>query len=193
MRLFSAFYDKILGWAQHRHAPIYLACLSFTEASFFPIPPDLMLAPMAIAQPKQAWWFATLTTLSSVLGGIFGYIIGMFFIVLIEPWIIRVGYLETYTHVQHWFDIWGFWALLLAGFTPIPYKLFTIAGGAVGMPILPFIMASLIGRGSRFYLVSGLVILCGEKVRTSIRYYIDWIGWIFLILVFCLFTLFYYR
>ncbi len=181
MRLFSALYDRMLQWAQHRHAPLYLVCLSFVEASFFPLPPDLMLAPMSISRPQKAWWYATLTTLSSVLGGIVGYLLGMFFISLIEPYLIQMGYQVAYYKVQHWFLLWGFWALFFAGFTPIPYKVFTIASGAVGMPVVPFVLASLVGRASRFYLVSGLMRAGGTRMNNQLRKYIDWFGWIFLV------------
>jgi membrane protein YqaA with SNARE-associated domain len=156
-QLFSSVYSKIISYAQHRHAPYYLAALSFAEAAFFPVPPDIMLAPMALSKPQRAWWYATLTTLSSVLGGILGYLIGMFFMHLIEPYIVQLGYQAAFHKVQHWFGVWGVWALCFAGFTPIPYKVFTLASGAVGLPLLPFIMASLLGRASRFYLVSGLM------------------------------------
>lgn len=193
MRLFSSLYDRMLIWSQHRHAPVYLACLSFVEASFFPLPPDLMLAPMAISTPKKAWWYATLTTLSSVLGGILGYFLGMFFISLIEPYFVHLGYQVAYHKVQHWFMIWGFWALFFAGFTPIPYKVFTIASGAVGMPFLPFILASLVGRASRFYLVSALLKLGGPKVNDQLRKYIDWLGWTFLIGIIVVLTIYFVR
>jgi membrane protein YqaA with SNARE-associated domain len=193
MRLFSALYDQMLKWAQHRHAPIYLACLSFTEASFFPLPPDLMLAPMAISQPNKAWWYATLATVSSVLGGVFGYLLGMYFISLIEPYLIQIGYQAAYYKVQHWFLIWGFYALFFAGFTPIPYKVFTIASGAVGMPLFPFVGASLIGRASRFYLVSGLMRVGGVKMKDQLRKYIDWLGWILLACVVVLLTIYFCR
>jgi membrane protein YqaA with SNARE-associated domain len=192
MRIFSAIYDKVLSWAEHPHAPYYLVGLSFTEASFFPIPPDLMLAPMALSQPKRAWWYATLTTIFSVLGGLFGYLLGMFFITLIEPAIIYFGYLDTYHTAQSWFQTWGFWALLCAGFTPIPYKLFTIAGGALGMSIFPFIAASIIGRGGRFFLVSALILMGGEKMKNALRRYIDWLGWLLLVIIMVAYIIIHY-
>lgn len=183
MRLFSALYDRVLRWAEHRYAPYYLAVLSFSEASFFPVPPDFMLAPMTISKPKNAWWYATLTTISSVCGGVFGYLMGLFFISLIDPYLVKFGYETAYLKVQHWFLLWGFWALFFAGFTPIPYKVFTIASGTVGMPILPFIFASLVGRGSRFYLVSALMRVGGDKMKNVLRTYIDWLAWLFLAVV----------
>lgn len=193
MRLFSTLYDQMLKWAAHRHAPIYLGFLSFMEASFFPLPPDLMLAPMSISQPSKAWWYATVTTLCSVLGGILGYFLGMFFISLIEPYLIQLGYQAAYYKVQHWFLSWGFYALFFAGFTPIPYKVFTIASGAVGLPIFPFIAASLVGRASRFYLVSGLMRVGGDKMKDRLRKYIDWFGWILLVCILLLLVVYFVR
>lgn len=143
--------------ARHRHAQYYLAVLSFTESSFFPIPPDAMLAPMSLARPERAWYYATLTTVMSVLGGLAGYLIGWLAFDLIEPALHAAGYWELYLAVREWFDRWGFWAIFIAGFSPIPYKLFTIAAGVISMPLLPFIVASIIGRGGRFYLVAGLM------------------------------------
>jgi membrane protein YqaA with SNARE-associated domain len=194
MRLFSALYDQILRWAGHRHAPIYLAFLSFIEAACIPMPPpELMLAPMSISQPEKAWWYAALTTISSALGGIVGYLLGMFFIALIEPYLTHLGYQAAYYKVQHWFLTWGFYALFFAGFTPIPYKVFTITSGAVGLPLFPFMVASLVGRGSRFYLVSGLMRVGGPKMKDQLRKYIDWFGWILLALVLVLLAIYFFR
>ncbi len=178
MRLFSALYDRVMHWAVHRHAEWYLAGLSFTESSFFPVPPDVMLAPMALARPERAWRLAALTTIASVLGGLFGYFIGHYAFTFIEPWIQRVGYTEAYQHAQDWFREWGFWAIFIAAFTPIPYKMFTIAAGVIAMPLLPFVIASLIGRGARFFLVAGIMQWGGARMERVLRQYIDRIGWI---------------
>jgi membrane protein YqaA with SNARE-associated domain len=177
MRLFSRLYEKSIQWAAHRHAPIYLAALSFAESSIFPIPPDVILAPMSLAKPEHAWRYASITTFSSVLGGFFGYFLGMFFIKLIYPFIIQFGYLQTYQQVEHWFLIWDFWIIFLAGFTPIPYKIFTIAAGAASMPLLPFLIASMIGRGGRFFLVAALIHGNSERMQWLANKYIDRIGW----------------
>ena len=177
MRLFSRLYDLCLRWAGHRHAQYYLAGLSFAESSFFPIPPDVMLAPMVLARRERAWFYAALTTITSVLGGIAGYAIGWLAFELVEPWLHSLGYWERYLEVRAWFERWGFWAVLLAGFTPIPYKLFTIAAGVIAMPFLPFVFASLFGRGGRFFLVTGLIVLGGERMERMLRRHIDAIGW----------------
>jgi len=164
-------------WARHRHAPWYLGALSFAESSFFPIPPDVMLAPMSLADPARAWRFALLTTLASVAGGLFGYFIGAFAFELIEPAIRDGRYWAHYLQAQDWFARWGFWAMFVAGFSPIPYKMFTIAAGAAAMPLLPFTAASLIGRGARFFLVAGLMAWGGARMEAVLRRYIDRLGW----------------
>jgi len=181
--LFGRLYDKTLSWSRHPHAERYLAGLSFAESSFFPVPPDVMLAPMALARNDKAMRFALLTTVASVLGGLLGYLIGHFGFELVEPWLHRLHYYEKYLTVRGWFDEWGFWAMLIAGFSPIPYKLFTITAGAVSMALLPFVAASAMGRGARFFLVSFLIAKGGERMEQHIRRYIDAIGWAVVALV----------
>ena len=151
MTIFSKLYQKILQWAKHRHAPYYLAGVSFAESSFFPLPPDILLISMGLAKPHRVWHYAALTTLMSVLGGIFGYFIGVFFLHFIFPSIVYFGYLPAYQMVQTWFQHWGFWAIVIAGFAPIPYKVFTVGAGAIRMVFLPFVLASFLGRGLRFF------------------------------------------
>lgn len=177
MRLFSKLYERTMTWSRHPHAPRYLAGLSFAESSFFPIPPDVMLAPMSLANPGRAWRFAGLTTIASVLGGILGYLIGLFAFNLIEPLLHDAGYYPKYLEARSWFDEWGFWAIFIAGFSPIPYKVFTITAGVIAMPILPFIGASVIGRGARFFLVAALMAKGGERMEALLRRYVDTIGW----------------
>lgn len=177
MRPFSALYARAMQWARHPRAPYYLAGLSFAESSFFPIPPDVMLAPMALARPKQAWAYAALTTAASVAGGLAGYLIGWLAFELIEPVLHRAGYRDAYLAARAWFDAWGFWAVFVAGFSPIPYKVFTIAAGVVGMPLLPFVLASIVGRGGRFFLVAGLMAWGGERMERALHRYVDRIGW----------------
>ncbi|MFA5529750.1 MAG: YqaA family protein [Thiohalomonadaceae bacterium] len=182
MRLFSTLYDRALGWAAHPHAPRYLAGLSFAESSFFPIPPDVMLAPMALAQPARAWYYAALTTIASVSGGVAGYIIGFYAIDLVEPLLRQVGYWDYYLTARDWFQRWGFWAVLIAGFSPVPYKVFTIAAGAVGMFMPVFVLASIVGRGGRFFLVSALMRWGGDRMREVLRTYMDRVGWAMVVL-----------
>lgn len=182
--MFTKLYDNVLRWARHRLAVWYLAALSFAESSFFPIPPDVMLMPMCLGKPKRAWYFAAVTTLASVLGGVLGYGIGVFALDLIAPLISEGGrWAAAYARATHWFNEWGFWAVFLAGFSPIPYKVFTISAGAVSMPFLPFVLASMIGRGGRFFLVAGLLAWGGEKMEQTIRRYVDILGWLMVVLI----------
>lgn len=178
MRIFSPLYARAMRWARHPRAPWYLGGLSFAESSFFPIPPDVMLAPMSLAQPRRAMWFGTLTTVASVVGGIFGYLIGMFAFELVEPLLREGRYAETFALAQQWFDRWGFLAVLAAGFSPIPYKVFTITAGVLSMSFLPFVIASFIGRGMRFYLVAGLMAWGGEAMEARLHRWVDWLGWL---------------
>lgn len=166
-----------MRWAQHPHAPRYLAGLSFAESSFFPVPPDVMLAPMVLANRRYARHYAALTTIFSVLGGLAGYAIGVFAFEFVQPWLKTLGYWDEYLQVRDWFAHWGFWAVFLAGFTPIPYKIFTIAAGVIAMALVPFVLASLIGRGARFFLVAGLIVWGGERIQRLLASYIDIIGW----------------
>lgn len=166
-----------MQWARHKHAPWYLGAMSFAESSFFPIPPDVMLAPMSLANPSRAYFFAFLTMVTSVLGGILGYFIGVFAIEMIEPYLRESSYWSSYITAQEWFDRWGFWAIFIAGFSPIPYKVFTIAAGAASMALLPFTIASIIGRGARFYMVAALMAWGGPKMEATLHKYVDRIGW----------------
>ena len=177
MKLFSPLYARAMRWSRHRHAPRYLGAVSFTESSFFPIPPDAMLAPMSLANPSKAWRFALITTLTSVAGGLFGYAIGYFAFDAIEPWLRESKYWDSYQLAVAWFGEWGFWAVFIAGFSPIPYKVFTIAAGALSMALLPFTLASLIGRGGRFFLVAGLMKWGGARMEAALHRYVDRLGW----------------
>lgn len=189
MRIFSSLYSRAMQWSRHPHAPRYLVGLSFAESSFFPIPPDVMLAPMSLASPGRAWYFAALTTLASVVGGILGYAIGLFAFDLIEPYLHEWGYWQGYLTAQNWFGEWGFWAIFIAGFSPIPYKVFTITAGVISMTLLPFVLASAIGRGARFFLVAGLMAWGGERMEQALHRYVDMLGWV-VVVVFGLVILF---
>jgi membrane protein YqaA with SNARE-associated domain len=183
MKIFSLLYDRVLGWAGHRHATYYLAALSFAESSFFPLPPDVMLAPMALAKPRAAWRLALLTTVASVLGGAAGYLIGAFAIDAVAPLIEASGYQPSFERARAWFAEYGFYAVLAAGFSPIPYKVFTIAAGAVGLGMPVFLAASVVGRGARFFLVAGLISWGGEPMERRLRRHVDILGWLFVVLL----------
>jgi membrane protein YqaA with SNARE-associated domain len=183
MRLFGPLYDRVLGWARHPHAVRYLGGLSFAESSFFPTPPDVMLAPMCVADRASAWRYATITTIASLLGGVAGYAVGYFLFEQIEPWLHDMGYWPAYLKGKEWFDNWGIWAVFVAGFSPIPYKIFTISAGVVVLNFPGFVIASLIGRGARFFLVAGLVVAGGERMEAFLPKYVERIGWITVALV----------
>lgn len=186
--MFTALYDRVLTWSRHRHAQWYLGGLSFAESSFFPIPPDVMLAPMVLATPSRSWWLATLTTLTSVCGGIAGWLIGYFAFDSIAGLLEARGYMDDYLRASNWFVEWGFAAVLVAGFSPIPYKVFTIAAGAFGMPLPVFVAASAVGRGGRFFLVAGLIRAGGADAADRLRRHVDWLGWVVVVAVIVLFV-----
>lgn len=178
MTLFSAIYDWTLKWAEHKFAPRMLALLTFAESVFFPIPPDVLLAPMVLAKPEKAWRFASLTTVSSILGGTVGYLLGyLMFEPWIQPLITEFGYQHRFDTAMNWFGEWGVWVVFIAGFSPIPYKLFTVSAGFLQMAFLPFLIASAIGRGLRFFLVAGLIQWGGSAMEKSLRKWIDVLGW----------------
>lgn len=181
--MFDRLYRKTLQYARHKHAIRYLVALSFAESSFFPVPPDVMLIPMALANPRHAWRLALLTTLASVIGGAVGYGIGYFALLTVEPWLRQWGYWDAYLTARQWFVAWGFWAVFVAGFSPIPYKVFTIAAGSMAMNPLAFILASFIGRGGRFFLLAGLIAWGGERLEQAIHRHINRLGWASLILL----------
>ncbi|RWU12259.1 DedA family protein [Pseudidiomarina gelatinasegens] len=184
MKVFGWLYDKVLSWSQHRRAPAILAGLSFSESVVFPIPPDVMLAPMAMTQPEKAWRFALITTLASVLGGIAGYWLGYFlFDPVVLPLVEWAGYQDKLIRVTSWFQDYGFWIIFIAGFSPLPYKLFTVSGGMLGVAFIPFVLGSIISRGLRFFLVAWLLKTGGPKMAVHLRTYIDRIGWGMVILI----------
>jgi membrane protein YqaA with SNARE-associated domain len=181
--IFSSLYARVMGWSRHPRAVRYLAGLSFAESSFFPIPPDVMLAPMCLACPQRAYWLAFVTTVSSVLGGLLGYFIGLWAIEMISPWLMASRYAPAYALAQQWFEDYGVWAVLLAGFSPIPYKVFTIAAGAASMAVFPFVIASVLGRGVRFYLVASLMKWGGAPMEQWLARWVDRLGWILVAVV----------
>ena len=182
-RVFSRLLDWCLELSGHRHAPWYLGALSFAESSFFPIPPDIMLAPMVLADRRKAWSLALLTTVTSVVGGLAGFAIGALAIDWVTPLLERFGYMHGFLRAQDWFERWGFWAVLAAGFSPIPYKVFTIAAGAMSMALLPFTLASIVGRGSRFFIVAGLIYFGGDAFERNLKRYVDILGWLVVVLI----------
>ncbi len=177
MKLFSLLYVRTMKWSRHPKAPWYLGAVSFAESSFFPVPPDVMLAPMCLGNPGRAWRYALLTTLTSVAGGLFGYLIGLLAMDALQPWLEQTHYGSSYKTAVRWFGEWGIWAVFVAGFSPIPYKVFTLAAGALSMAVLPFTLASLVGRGLRFFLVAGLMAWGGARMESLLHRYVDRLGW----------------
>lgn len=175
MKLFGTLYDKVLLWSKAKHATKYLAGMSFAEASFFPIPVAVMLLPMSFAQPQKAWRLAGITLFFSVLGGMAGYLLGWGAYELIIP--LLKNHMEQINLARDWFAEYGVWIVLMAGFSPIPYKVFTITAGSLSMPFLPFVIASIIGRAGQFYLIAFLVHRFGPSMEPTIIKYIEWIGW----------------
>lgn len=178
MDLFGPLYQRVIRWSRHRHAPRYLAVLSFTEASFFPIPPDVMLAPMVLAQRERAWYLASVTTIASIFGGLLGYLIGWVLFEQVGQPIIELYEAERqFQTVKDWFAQYGVWVVFVAGFSPIPYKLFTVTSGLMAMALAPFVLASAVGRGARFFLVAGLIHWGGEPFAAFIEKRVNLIGW----------------
>ncbi len=184
MALFGSIYKRVIGWAKHRHASYYLSATSFAESSFFPVPVDVLLAPMVLAQREKAWWYALLATVTSVAGAVFGYYIGLFlFDQVAQPIIDFYHFQEKFIYVQELFNKYGVWIIFIAGFSPIPYKIFTITAGVVAMPLLPFILTSLVARGARFFLVAGLLYVGGEKIDAVLEKRVEQIGWASVVII----------
>lgn len=184
MKIFAPMYQRAIGWSKHPRAPAFLAGLSFVEAIFFPVPPEVMLAPMSLAQPKRALWFATLSLIGSVCGAVIGYLLGHYAFEVIRPLFEWLGMMDG---IQSGIDTikakmiespWAvFWLLVAGGFAPIPMKIFTWASGVVGVPWLPYLAAMAIGRGKRVFLVAIAIRLGGERAERALHRYIEPIGW----------------
>ena len=176
-------YDWVIRLAAHPRAIPALGVVSFLESSFFPIPPDVMLMPMVLANRKKAFTIAAVCTVCSVLGGLLGYAIGYYFFETLGEWVVR-----TYRHAgRAWppsargFEEWGIWIILIKGLTPIPYKLVTIASGAAHFDLFTFVWASIVTRGVRFFVVAALLWKYGEPIRTFIEKRLTLLTWVFLI------------
>jgi membrane protein YqaA with SNARE-associated domain len=163
-------YDWVISLAGSRHAMPALAGIAFIESSFFPLPPDILLIPMALAKPHRAWRLAAVCTLSSVAGGFLGYAIGYFlFDAIGRPVLEFYGAMDKYEALKHGFDQWGAWIIIIKGMTPIPYKLVTIASGVAKFDLATFAVASLISRSIRFFLIAALIRIFGDAVRDFIE------------------------
>lgn len=178
-------YDWTMRSANSPKAFWTVNLVSFAESSFFPLPPDLMLVPMILANRAKAWWLALSCTLSSVIGGLVGYAIGYFLFETAGEWIIQTYHLEAaFTRFQTDFQAWGFWLIVLKGLTPIPFKLVTIASGLASLNLTQFVIASFIARSFRFFLLAGLLWFFGDWAKQVIERYLPWVlGGVFALLI----------
>ena len=190
MKLFKPLYEIALKWASHPRAEPLLAALSFVEAIIFPVMPEVMLGPMVLANPKRWARFATISLIFSVLGAIVGYALGHYAFEWVRPLLESMGWLARIDEqVAELREIaaqspWSaFWLLVLAGFLPIPLKIFTWASGIVGVPLLPFIASMIVGRGKRVFLLAGVIRIAGPKAEAALHRWIEWIGWAVLVAI----------
>ncbi|MFA6318076.1 MAG: YqaA family protein [Elusimicrobiota bacterium] len=184
MGLIRRVYDWTLGLAEKPRAAWALFCVSFAESSFFPIPPDILLIPMCLGRPRKALITASICTLGSVAGGMFGYLIGYaFFAAIGRPILEFYHAMETFAYLVREYNQNASFIVFIAAFTPIPYKAITITAGVAQIAFAPFVLVSLVGRGLRFFLVAGLIMLFGERVKTFIDTYFEWLTIAFTLLL----------
>lgn len=177
-------YDTTLNLASKKNALIWLFAISFIESSFFPIPPDIMIIPMVLATPKQAYKIASVATVASVLGGYFGYFIGVYgFELIARPLLEFYGYMDGFIKFENYYNEYGAWIVFGAGITPFPYKIITIASGAVHLNLIVFTIASILARGIRFYLIAWLLKRFGEPMKGFIEKNLNLLSIIFLLLL----------
>ncbi|GAB4237359.1 MAG: YqaA family protein [Acidobacteriota bacterium] len=177
-------YRWVLGWAESRWGAWALFWLALAEASFFPIPPDVLLIALCLGRPARAAWFAAVCTTGSVMGAAGGYWLGMsFFDHVGRPILEFYGAMDRYAEVQALYQAWDALAVMIAGFTPIPFKVFTIAAGVFHLDFPRFLGAAFLSRGARFFLVGGLIWWWGPGIRSFIERYFNWLTWIFVILL----------
>jgi membrane protein YqaA with SNARE-associated domain len=180
MRKIRQLYDWVLGWADSRYGTFALAALSFTESVFFPIPPDPLLMALSLSKPQRAFFYAAVCSAASVLGGIAGYYVGLLlFDTVGKPILDFYGATEKYLLVQSFYRARDYWAVGIAGFTPIPYKVFTISAGAFKISFFVFVIASAVSRSARFFLVAWLIRAFGDPIRRFIDRYFNILTFVF--------------
>src|SRR5579863_134029 len=168
--MFQRLYHWVLSLAESEYAPSALAAIAFAESSFFPIPPDVILVPMALARPRQAWRYALICTIASVAGGVLGYAIGALLFDTVGQWLIHVyGYAERRAAMKETYSRSGALVILLKGLTPIPYKLVTIVSGLLGYNFAIFVLLSIVTRGARFFILAGALNLFGDPLRLALE------------------------
>ena len=176
--MFDNLYRRLIALAESPRAPYALAVIAFAESSVFPIPPDVLLAPMALAKPQRAWTYAAICTVASVLGGMLGYAIGALLFDTVGQWLIHAyGYADRMDAMKAAYQKWGALVILLKGLTPIPFKLVTIVSGLLGYNFPLFVLLSIITRGARFFIVAGALNLFGDTLRVALqRHFAAFIG-----------------
>jgi membrane protein YqaA with SNARE-associated domain len=168
--MFKSLYDRVIALSESPQAPYALAAIAFAESSVFPIPPDVILAPMSLAQPKLAWRYAAIATVASVLGGVVGYGIGALLFDTVGQWLIHLyGYGEKMAALKETYARWGALVILIKGLTPIPFKLVTIVSGLLGYNFPLFVLLSIITRGGRFFLLAGALNYFGDPLRLALE------------------------
>lgn len=183
-KIVHGIYDYMLKLSASKNAMFFLFLVAFAESSFFPIPPDIMLIPMVLAMPKNAFKIAGLATVASVLGGCLGYLIGAgFFELIAEPILNMYNAMDKFKEFETYYHEYGAWIVFGAGITPFPYKIITIASGAVHLNLLVFMIASVLARGIRFYLVAWLLKKYGEPMKVFIEKNLGWLSILFLVLL----------
>ena len=197
MNFVKRLYDWVLSWSESKWGALALFILAFAESSFFPVPPDVLLIALCIGATAKSFRFAAICLAGSVLGALVGYAIGHY------AWILPNG---EYTAMADWcyahlfsvekvnevkalYDKWDFWIVFTAGFTPLPYKLFTITGGLFSINLPMFVVASIVSRGLRFFLVAGLIWKFGAPIKTFIDKYFNWLAIAFTVLLIGMFVL----
>jgi len=184
MKILKRLFDWVMHWADTPYGTWALFLLAFSESSFFPVPPDLLLIALCISKPQRSLFYALITSLASVFGGVLGYAIGHYgFETIGRPIIELYGAVDSYDRVGALFNKYDAWAIGIAGFTPIPYKVFTIAAGAFKINFWVFISASIVSRSARFFLVGGLIRLFGPKIKEYIDRYFNLFTVIFVLLL----------
>ena len=177
-------YDWAMRMAAHKHAEWALAGVSFVERSVFPIPPDVVLMPMVLADRSKAWRYALIATIASVIGGFLGYAIGYFLFETVgRPILDFYHVMDKYDSLKHSFDEWGAWIIIAKGWTPIPYKFLTITSGALQFDLLSFTIASVVSRGMRFFLVAGLFWAFGPPIRAFVEKWLTLVTTLFVVIL----------
>lgn len=182
--LIRRLYDWVLGWAHHPAGTWALFGISFAESSFFPVPPDVLQIALSMGKPRRSFWYALVSSVASVLGGVLGYFIGFaLFAAIGRPIIDFYGLQDAFDRVSKLYHQQAFWWICIAAFTPIPYKVFTIAAGACLVPLWILVAASAVGRPARFFLVAALIFHFGERVKKFIDKYFDLLTIVFTVLL----------